>query len=125
MSVYTVIALAALGVIIYDFLTNLVRLYGESKKLKAAGKTPLTGRNTVVVLLAFAIEIVVVFLVTLLFAKMKISASYLHVFLMFIATYLIKNIGAYMTAWGMWATFVKVDQKAAIKKVKEEKKKAL
>lgn len=129
MSVYTFILIAAGAVILYDFVTNLIRLFSESKKLRAAGKTPLTGRNLLVVILAAISETIVVFLITLLFSRLRIPASYLGVFLMFISTYLTRNVGSYLTAWGMWATFVRVDKKKAVQKVnrkeKQEKEEAL
>jgi hypothetical protein len=124
MTVYQVLFLATCGVIAYDLVMNLIRLSSESKKLKAAGKTPLTVRNTIVVFVAAIVETVLVFLITLAFAKVKIPASYLDVFLMFIATYLWKNVGAYLTAWGMWSAFVKVDQKKAVQQMKEDKEQA-
>lgn len=129
MSVYTFILIAAGAVILYDFVTNLIRLFSESKKLRVAGKTPLTERNLLVVILAAIAETIVVFLITLLFARLKIPASYLNVFLMFISAYLARNVGSYLTAWGMWATFVRVDKKKAVqnlnKKEKQEKEEAL
>lgn len=129
MSVYTFILIAAGAVILYDFVTNLIRLFSESKKLTAAGKTPLTGRNLLVVTLAAIAETIVIFLITLLFSRLRIPASYLNVFLMSVSTCLAKNVGSYLTAWGMWATFVRVDKKKAVQKVnrkeKQEKEEAL
>lgn len=125
MSVYTVLALAIGGVVAYDFITNLIRLFSESKKLRAAGKTPLTGRNLLVVILAAIIEMVITCLITILFAWLKVPATYLNVFLMFIGTYLLRNVGSYLTAWGAWAAFVKVDSKKALEKIKADKERAI
>lgn len=125
MNVYYILFFAIGAIVVYDFIMNGIRLYTESKKLKAAGKTPLTLRNSLVVFLAAIVELVVVFLITLFFAKIKVSADYLGVFLMFCGMYIFKNVGAYMTAWATWTAFVKVDQKKAIEKVKADKEEAL
>lgn len=122
MSVYTFILTATGAVILYDFVMNLIRLFSESKKLTAAGKTPLTGRNLLVVILAAIVETIVVFLITLLFSRLRIPASYLNVFLMSISTALAKNVGSYLTAWSMWATFVRADKKKAVQKLNREEK---
>lgn len=125
MTVYEVLKIVMTGVILITLMVNLIQVYKESKQLKAEGKTPLTIRNLNVIMCAAIAEFLVAYLLLALFNKLHAFTTSLNVFLIFIVVYLLRNAGAYLTAWGLWSIFVKIDQKKLRKELIEEREEAL
>ena len=124
MNPYIMLEVILAGVIMVTLIMNLVQVFKETKKLKEEGKTPLTVRNFAVVTVAAIAEALVVYLLTLLFAAMDVKTTYAGIFAMFVMMYLLRNVGAYLSAWGLWALFLQIDKRKAVKEIKEDKEKA-
>jgi hypothetical protein len=125
MNVYEILSTVLYGVVVVTFITNILQLLKESKQLKEAGKTPLMGRNLTVITLAALGEVVVIFLIMLLFASLSLPVNVGLVFAIFILAYLLRNVGAYLVAWGLWSLFVKIDQRKLKKELEQEREGAL
>jgi hypothetical protein len=126
MNTFSTLFAALLAVVMVTLVTNLVQLYKETKQLKAAGKTPLHGRNSVVIMTAALAEVLVIYL-TLRFCSFiqPEEMSMAGVFTVFVLTYLLRNVGAYLAAWGLWSIFIRIDKKKLLKQIAQEKAEAL
>lgn len=122
---YLVIFACLAGVILVTFVTNGIQLFKESKQLQISGKTPLTYRNLAVIFLAAIAEIVVVHLTLMSCIALEVPLNQYSVFFIFVGAYLLRNIGAYLTAWAIWSIFVKIDRRKMMKEIEKDKEKAL
>lgn len=125
MNAYTIISTALYGVVVFTFITNLVQLFKETKQLKEAGKTPLVKRNITVITCAALGEAAVIFLLMWLNESLAIKVNIASVFSMFLIPYMLRNVGAYLVAWGLWSVFVSFDSRKMKKELEKDRKGAL
>lgn len=116
--------LTVIGAILYTIIglttiTNFIRLFVESKKLKEQKKTPLVGRTILTIILACIAEIVVIFL--LLQVVGVLLGSIGGLILTFAILFYIRTIVAYLVTWGLWSFFVTRAKKKELEKIKQDK----
>ncbi|AHN66625.1 hypothetical protein Bcp1_150 [Bacillus phage Bcp1] len=110
MTAYDIVLVTLYMVVVVTFVTNNIQLYKESARLKEMGQTPLTGRNLSVVIVAFISEMLTVAGIMWCFQALDTPVNPWTVACMFIVGYLIRNIGAYVSAWVLWTIFVRIDK---------------
>lgn len=125
MEILSVIAVTLYAVVAVTFITNLLQVFAESKKLRAEGKTPLTGKNLTTVTLAAVAEAILATLVIILASALDMTINVFTVAMTFLIGYLFRNVAAYLAAWGMWSLFVKIDTRKAKKEVKKDQEGAI
>jgi hypothetical protein len=125
MDTFLTLFLALAGAVYVTFFTNLFQLRKETKQLKAAGKTPLHGRNLSVIVTAAVAEVLVCWLLVNLYISVDLKQTGIVVFIEFILAYLLRNVGAYLVAWGLWSIFIRIDKKKLLKEIEKEKAGAL
>lgn len=125
MSVYTVLVAVLYATVVITLVSNLFQLFVETKQLKAAGKTPLVSRNLTTVILAAVAEAVVISLVIWLYKLLQLDTTVFYVVIMYILAYTLRNVGAYLAAWGLWSIFIRIDKKKLLKQIEKEKAGAL
>ena len=112
-------------IVVVTLIQNIIQLFTESKRLKAEGKTPLVKRNLIVVGMAAIAEALVITLAWWLWGQLGWAENTWNTYFVWIAAYLLKNVGAYLMAWGLWSIFVARDRKKLMKQIKEDQEKAL
>jgi uncharacterized membrane protein len=125
MDTFLTLFLALSGAVLVTLVTNLLQLEKETRQLKAAGKTPLHGRNIVVICLAAVAEVLVCYLLVQLYMLVDLKQTGVVVLIEFVLAYLLRNVGAYLVAWGLWAIFIRIDKKKLLKQIEQEKAEAL
>ncbi|AID17836.1 hypothetical protein JBP901_gp124 [Bacillus phage JBP901] len=110
MNAYDIVLVTLYAIVAVTFITNNIQLYRESARLKEMGQTPLTGRNLSVVIVAFISEMLVVAGVLWCFQALETPVNSWTVLAMFLAGYLLRNVGAYASAWALWAVYVRIDK---------------
>jgi hypothetical protein len=120
LSTVTVIGAILYTIIGLTTITNFIRLFVESKKLKEQKKTPLIGRTTLTILLACIAEVVVIFL--LLQVVGVLLGSIGGLVLTFAILFYIRTIVAYLVTWGLWSFFVTRAKKKELEKINQDKK---
>lgn len=115
MSELHVLSVTLYVIVFITLLTNISQVLRETKVLKQQGRTPLVGKNFTTVGIAALAEAFMIWAVTGL-AAITIGADNLFkVVIVFLATYLMRNVGAYLAAWGTWTLFVKLEKRKMIK----------
>jgi hypothetical protein len=121
---FTLLATALYTIVGFTLLNNIAEVFIESKRLEKQGKTPLTLKSIATVIVASISELIFVFLILLverLVITDKLLGTNVYVAsLAFIIPFLLRNLGSYLTAWGMWSIFVRLDKKKAIQKIKAD-----
>ena len=112
------------AVVAMTFIINLKTVFAESKQLKAEGKTPLTARNITTLVLAALGETLFVYL-TLLISFKFMPVTHLTTGIVFVIGYIVRNVGAYLAAWGTWEVFVRLDKRKMKKQISEDQGTAL
>ncbi|QFP93298.1 UNVERIFIED_ORG: hypothetical protein Xoosp15_33 [Xanthomonas phage Xoo-sp15] len=110
MNAYDIVLVTLYMIVAVTFVTNNIQLYKESARLKEMGQTPLTGRNLSVVIVAFIAEMLVVAGTMWCFQALETPVNYWTVSCMFLVGYLLRNVGAYASAWALWTIFVRIDK---------------
>lgn len=117
MSTLAVIATVLYTMVVLTLIGNFIRLFVDSRKLKAEGKTPLVGQTATIIVVAAVAEAIVLFLLL----KVFISVSGLvGVIITFVILYYIRQITAYLSTWGAWSLFVRQAKKKEIEKIQQE-----
>jgi hypothetical protein len=126
MNAITIVAVTLYAVVGITLGMNILQVFKESKQLKADGKTPLMGRNLTVVACAAVGEALVVLFLIWLFSKLLPGAATVwSVLVMFVFPFLLRNVGAYLVAWGLWSLFVTIDKKKMKEQIEKDKETAL
>jgi hypothetical protein len=113
-------------IVLFTLIDNLFRLVRDTKALKSDGKNPLTVRNTVVIFAAAVGEAVVIFLLMALYYSIgPATDALLWQVPVFIVAFYLRNVGAYLAAWGLWKVFLTFDTRKAKKQIDNEKEAAL
>lgn len=110
MTAYEIVLVSLYVIVAVTFVTNNIQLYKESARLKEMGQTPLTGRNLSVVIVAFVAEMLVVAGTMWCFQALGTPVNPWTVACMFLVGYLVRNVGAYASAWALWTLFVRIDK---------------
>lgn len=125
MNELTVVATTLFTLVAISFVVNLYQLFSESRKLKAAGKTPLTTRNVITVTLAAAAEALTVWLFIWIAGILDIEPTIPFVAALFLLIYIVRNGAAYAAAWALWSIFVKKDSRSLRKKIAKDGESAI
>jgi hypothetical protein len=113
-------------IVLFTLIDNLLRLVRDTRALKSDGKSPLTVRNTVVILAAAVGEAAVIFLLMVLYYSIgPATDELLWQIPVFIVAFYLRNVGAYLAAWGLWKVFLTFDTRKAKKQIDNEKEAAL
>lgn len=118
------IRIALYTIIVFTLITNLYRVFKETRQLKAEGKQPLTHVNVPTVILAAVGEFLVVWAVLWLHAEIGEPKNWFSVAGIFASGYIMKDVGAYLVAWLTWAIYVKIEQRKAKKQLEEDERSA-
>ena len=118
-----IVSLILYCIILVSLFANLGQLYVESKKLRAQGKTPLVFKNVVTILVATLGEVVAVALSMYIISSIGVKPTAIYIAIIFILVYNLKNIAAYLSAWGTWSLFVSVERNKMKKEIKEDMEK--
>lgn len=117
-----VLEVLMLGIVCCTLVTNTLTAIKEGAELKRQGKTPLTGRNlTTVIVAAVAEYIFVLFIGFLVAAIITEPLGMVLGLVTFLAMYVGRNGAAYLSAWGLWSLFVRLDKRKMEKQVQKDK----
>lgn len=120
-----VLYLVVFSIIVVNYIINLIQVYKESHKLKEAGKTPLIGRNLTTVSTAFLGEIGIVALTLYILGLTNVTKLVIGVVFSFLLLQAVRNVSAYLIAWGTWSLFLKYDQHKMKKQIEKDKEEAI
>lgn len=115
-----------LVIVLLTLVVNLFNIFKESKQLKAQGKTPLVRNNVVIVFVAALAEYVVItLLIAAVFDWCHVKPTTMTIVITFTAGYILRNVGAYLAAWGTLSIFMIFEKRKMKKEIAEENKTAL
>jgi|SRR5699024_1236563 len=120
-----VLCLVMFSIIVVSYISNLIQVYKETIKLKETGKTPLVGRNLTTVTTAFLGEVGIVTLSLYLLGLTNLTKLVVGVIVSYLALQALRNVSAYLIAWGTWSIFLKYDQHNMKKQIEKDKEEAL
>lgn len=117
----TVIATIMYTIVAWSLVWNFIRLFTESKKLKANNQTPLTGKTSITIAVAAVAEALVVAFFIKLFSLGFIPPDKpLGVIFVFGSLSLVRNLASYLVTWGIWGFFVRSAKKKEIAKINND-----
>lgn len=97
--------------IILAFVINIGHAIMRIKEIKVKGETPLVGRTFATILITALVEVITVTGVLLLFSLITDHPGIILIAVMFLISYGLKNLFAYLSAWGLWHVFRKLGEK--------------
>jgi len=120
------IGVILLILVLVTWITNLFQVFAESRRYKAAGKTPLIGKNVVTVTAAAIAEFLIVWLFIWGYLHFGLNPDDpVKVAILFLFPFFIRNAGAYLAAWAVWAAFLHFEKKKKINEIKKDQEEAL
>lgn len=120
-----VLYLVFLTVVVVTIVTNLIQVYKESAEIKQAGQSPLIARNITTVVMAGLGELLTVTLVVYLFSLTSFTTTITGVIVVYLVGQALRNLGAYLVAWGTWSTFLYFDKRKMQNQIEKDKEEAL
>lgn len=111
MNMSTVVHVVMVAFISVTFLENLIRVIRESSTVKKEGKTPLLWQNITTVATMTGSQLLMTWVIVMLFSLTPLIDSYLLAGLMFVIMYYMSNIVAYISGYGLWTVFTKIEQR--------------
>lgn len=92
-------------------IINIGHAITRIKEIRIKGETPLVGRTFATILITAIVETIVVTGVLVIFSLITLYPSNILIAVIFLISYGLKNLFAYLSAWGLWHIFRKLGEK--------------
>src|SRR5699024_3684043 len=119
-----VLCVVMCSTIVVSYISNLIEVYKETSTSKYTGKCPLVGRHLINVSIALLGEVGIVTLSLYLLGLTNLTKLVVGVIVSYLALQALRNVSAYLIAWGTWSIFLKYDQHNMKKQIEKDKEEA-
>ncbi|QIA28559.1 hypothetical protein [Phage f2b1] len=113
-------------IILCTFIVNLFGVSKKTKLLKQKGEDPLVPLSlTLVVVAALAEYALITLLITAVFDWGNVQVKLVPVVIVFAAGYVLRNVAAWLSAWGVVSIYTYAERRKMKKQIMEDKETAL